>query len=96
MGIGVLPNSYNLAQVLGSRCWVRTSEWNQLRLSGRHGNRNAFDTAVWPTCDAYIWPTTLLCIVQSYYESTAAYTGVLDSLFPAASGGAVVMLDSGV
>ncbi len=50
---------------------------------------DAFDTAVWPTNDAYIWPTTLLCIVQSLYESIALYSVVLVSFFPVASGGGV-------
>src|SRR5271163_2565766 len=46
--------------------------------------KSAFDTAVWPTNDAYIWPTTLLCIVQSFYESIAPYSVVLVSFFPVA------------
>ena len=57
---------------------------------------SAFDTAVWPTNDAYIWPTTLLCIVQSLYESIAPYSVVLVSFFPvASSGGAVAVFGSG-
>lgn len=43
-----------------------------------------------PDSDAYIWPTALLCIVQSLYESIAPYSGGLVSFLLAASGGGAV------
>ena len=39
------------------------------------------DAPVWLTCDAYIWPTSLLCIVQFLYESNTSFFGCFSLRF---------------